>query len=52
MAVLDTHSIHSLHQHRQYQSHPILVDTKISSHLNTKKRSRIPATPILYKTPY
>jgi hypothetical protein len=52
MAVLDTHIINSLHQHRQYQSHPILVDTKISSHLNTKKRSRIPATPIRYKTPY
>ena len=49
MAILDTHIIHSLHQHRQYQSHPILVDTKISSHLNAK-RSRIPATPNPYET--
>ena len=38
MAILDTHIIHSLHQHRQYQSHPILADTKISSHLNAQKR--------------
>ena len=37
MAILDTHIINSLHQHRQYQSHPILADTKISSHLNAQK---------------
>lgn len=42
MAILDTHIINSLHQHRQYQSHSILVDTKISSHLNTKEKESHP----------
>ena len=38
IAILDTHSIHSLHQHWQYQSHPISEGAKISSHLSAKEK--------------